>query len=346
MKIIIEKKYIVIFSVAIALILIILLLPLEFLEFLSLEVVGEPPINGRSWIEGVEAVGGSLSMRLLAIFGLLIIIFCIPFILNWKKDSLDKREVKKAEIFFFISSTIIFFIVNFLIGYDWWDPNGFLGMGPLFPHSIISLIILGFLPDISKKIFKLKEKNEDDFAESTQNMKEISIIMIAASFGYGLISLIWHCCSFYNPSIYFFYFIIKIIQLWALLSFFYRWGFKMFLNIVKEEWQAYLIISILFGICYPWHTIGYAVTFTLFGILICYITRKTDSYFSGLILLYFAYIFHAGLAWNGALITFSVILLITFSVIFPISIFLMVLMIIFNVKREKMHALEKPKIVA
>jgi len=333
MKINIEKKYIVIFSIAIAVILIILLIPLEFLEFLSLQVVGEPPINGKTWIEGVVAVGGSLSMRLLAIFGLLIIIFCVPFILNWKKDPLDKRKVKNAEIFFFISSTIIFFIVNFLIGYAWWDPNGFLGMGPLFPHSIISLIILGFLPDISKKIFKLKEKNEDDFAESTKNMKEISLIMIAASFGYGLISLIWHCCSFYNPSIYFFYFIIKIIQLWAMLSFFYRWGFKMFLNIVKEEWQAYLIISILFGICYPWHTIGYAVTFTLFGILICYITRKTNSFYSGLVLLYFAYIFHAGLAWNGVLITFSVI--------FPISIFLMSLMIILNVKREKIFNFKK-----
>jgi len=83
---------------------------------------------------------------------------------------------------------------------------------------------------------------------------------------------------------------------------------------------------------------GFAITFSFFGFIICYLTRKTNSYLLGLILLYFSYIFHAGLAWNGGFITIFII--------FPISIFLMVLLIFFDVKREKIFKLKKTKIVA
>ncbi len=334
MKLQISKNLLFIFSVFIILILIILFIPLNVLEFLSLEIIGEPPINGKSWLEGVDALGGALSIRILAILGVLIIVSCLPFVFNWKKTELAKRQVKRSEIIFFLSSTAIFFAINILIGYNWWDPKAFLGMGPLFFPSMISLIILGILPEINLKLFKFQRS---DFADSTNNLKESSLIMLIISFGYGLISLIWHCCSFYNGTMYFFFFIIKFIQLWAIMSFFYKWGLKIFLNLM-QEWQAYILISILFGICYPWHTMGFAITFSFFGFIICYLTRKTNSYLLGLILLYFSYIFHAGLAWNGGFITIFII--------FPISIFLMVLLIFFDVKREKIFKLKKTKIVA
>ncbi|HUX98176.1 MAG TPA: hypothetical protein VMV49_01360 [Candidatus Deferrimicrobium sp.] len=272
-----------------------------------MEVVGEPPINGLTWMDGVEALGGPISMRILACLGIIIIFFAIPFILTWKKKEFFKREIKNVEILFFLIVTGIFFIVNFLIGYNWWDPDAFLGMGPLFIPSICSLIILGFLPEIAKRLFQFKK---DAFAESTTNIKQISLLMVAVAFGYGLFSLIWHCCSFFEPKMYFFFFIIKFIQLWAMCSFFFKWGLNLFLNFTKE-WVAYIIIAVLFGFCYPWHTVGFALTFILFGFLICILTRKTNSYLTGLNLLYFAYIFHAGLAWQGSLITFSII--------FPVS---------------------------
>ncbi|MHA1294944.1 MAG: hypothetical protein ACTSQJ_20100, partial [Promethearchaeota archaeon] len=68
---------------AIILIIIILILPLSVLEYLSIEVVGEPPINGKSWMEGVSELGGALSMRILAIIGVLIIVLTLPFLLKF-----------------------------------------------------------------------------------------------------------------------------------------------------------------------------------------------------------------------------------------------------------------------
>ncbi|MHA1697101.1 MAG: hypothetical protein ACTSXT_04080 [Candidatus Helarchaeota archaeon] len=307
MKIYCSKNFFVIMLIAIGLIFLILFLPLDILEFLSINIVGGPPINGKTWIEGVYAIGGPISMRILAILGILIILFTIPFILKLSKPKLSARKVNKYELFLFFIIAFIFLFINYEIGYSWWDSNAFLGMGPLFFQSIISLIVLGLSPFFIKKIFKLKSS---DFFSSKENLKSNSIVVIIIAFGYGLISLLWHCCSFYSYKMFFFFFIIKLIQLWGICSFFYQWGLNMLLNIVKD-WKAYTIISILFGLCYPWHTFGFAITFIFFGFLISYLTRKTKSYYTGLILLYFAYIFHAGLAWNGSFITFSLIYPIT-----------------------------------
>jgi len=323
MKINVKDSTLVLILLEISLCIIIWVIPLELLKYLSIEVVGEPPINGKTWMEGVEALGGHYSMRLLAILGVVIIVHTLFFVLKWENKPITQREVINKEIFMFILATIIFFIINFLIGYDWWDPDGFLGMGPLFFYSILSLVILGLLPIIFGKFFQLKD---EDFASSTDNLKEISICMIIIAFGYGLISGIWHCCSFYSPSIYFFYFIIKIIQLWAMCTFFFKYGLKLFMSKTKPIY-AYIIVSVLFGLCYPWHTFGFALTFMIFGFLLCYLTRKTDSYLPGLILLYFAYIFHAGLPWHGATITFFVI--------YPISVGVLSFLIYLNVIKRR-----------
>ena len=82
----------------ISLIIIILVLPLTLLEFLSLEVVGEPPINGRTWMEGVNELGGEISMRFLAILWILIIALTLPIVLEWENKSLPEREVENKEI--------------------------------------------------------------------------------------------------------------------------------------------------------------------------------------------------------------------------------------------------------
>jgi hypothetical protein len=303
MKLSIKKPSLVLILLGISLSVIILTLPLELLEFLSIEVVGEPPINGRTWMEGVDELGGEISMRVLAIIGVIIIVHALFFVLDWENKPLPKRDVNRLEIATFLIATVAFFFVNFLIGYSWWDPDAFLGMGSLFIPSIVSLIILGLLPLLFRRTFQLEKK---DLATSTENLKQISIFMIIIAFGYGLISTIWHCCSFFSPTIYFFYFIIKLVQLWGMCAFFFQYGFYLFLNRAKP-WVAYLIVSVLFGFCYPWHTLAYAFTFTLFGFALCILTRKTGSYLSGLILLYFAYIFHAGLPWNGPIITFFLI---------------------------------------
>lgn len=297
------KKLYLLMVIGCLLLLLIYFSPLEVLEFLSIEIVGEPPINGLSWYEGVEALGGVLSMRVLASLGVIIIIFLIPSIMSWSNRLIAKKDERTKEIYFFLVVTVAFFLTNILIGYAWWDPNHSLGMGPLFFPSIISLITLGLIPEIAKKIFNF---TRDDFADSKANIVKISVIMIFIAFGYGLISLIWHCCSFYEPKMFFFFFIIKLIQLWAMTSFFFKYGLPLFLS-KTSKWVAYLVISVLFGFCYPWHTVGFALTFTLFGVLLCYLTSKTNSYLSGLILLYFAYIFHAGLAWQGAFLTICVI---------------------------------------
>ncbi len=323
MKVEIKSRTYFLILLGIILIIIALILPLNILEFLSLNVVGEPPINGRTWLEGVYELGGEYSMKLLAVIGIIIIICALFSVLDWEIKSIPEREVKGVEVGIFLIATIVFFIVNFLIGYSWWDPNGFLGMGPLFFPSIMSLIILGLLPLLFRRGFQFKK---EDLASSKENLKEISIFMIIIGYGYGLISGIWHCCSFFSPAIYFFYFIIKLIQLWGMCAFFFQYGFYLFMNKTKP-WIAYLTISLLFGFCYPWHTLAYAFTFTLFGFVVCILTRKTGSYLSGIILLYFAYIFHAGLPWNGPFITFIVI--------YPISVLIMSILIYRTIRYRK-----------
>ncbi|TFG18851.1 MAG: hypothetical protein EU533_07370 [Promethearchaeota archaeon] len=256
-------------------------------------------------------------MRLLAIIGVVIMTHTLYFIIKLKNTSIQKRDISDKELGVFFLTAAIFFTVNFLIGYAWWDPNHVLGMGPLFFPSIFSLIALGLIPYVFRAYFKLDKKA---FASSTNNFWSFFSTMAFIAYGYGLVSLLWHCCSFFEPKMFFFFFIIKFIQLWAMCSFFFMYGFKLLLNKFSHApWIAYLIISILFGFCYPWHTIGFAFTFIIFGLGLCILVRKTDSFWPGLMLLYFAYIFHAGLAWQGPLITFAVI--------FPISISLLILIV-------------------
>ncbi|MHA1270962.1 MAG: hypothetical protein ACTSPY_14305 [Candidatus Helarchaeota archaeon] len=320
-KIIHDLKYWLVI-ITIILTCLILFLPLEYLEYLSIEIVGGPPINGSTWIEGVYALGGPMSMRILAIIGLIIIMINVPQLLGWKKQKIERYKVSKLELSLFSIISIFLFVINYLIGYSWWDSEAFLGMGSLFFPSIITIIIVGFTPEIIKRV--LKPKNQE-FFNSSDNLFKSSIYIILISFGYGLVSLIWHCCSFFEVKMYFFFFVIKLIQLWGMCSFFFKWGLRLILNVLKE-WQAYLLISIIFGICYPWHTIGFAITFIFFGILICYLTRKTNSYYTGLILLYFAYIFHALLAWQGSLITFTII--------YPMSSLICIILLVYSLKNK------------
>lgn len=308
---------------AFLLIFLVLFIPLDTLEFLSLEIVGGPPINGLTWMQGVDALGGPISIRFLAIMGLILIFMLIPLILKWQRKSINRQSVKNIEIIVFMVIAIIFFFINILIGYSWWDPEHPLGLGPLFIPSIISLVILGLIPELAKKLFHFERSG---FAESTQHLSKITLLMCLVAFGYGLISLIWHCCAFFEPKMFFFFFIIKLIQLWAMTSFFFKYGLPLLLS-KTPEWLAYLLISVLFGICYPWHTFGFAITFTIFGILLCYLTQKTNSYLTGLLLLYFAYIFHAGLAWQGAIVTFTVI--------YPISLLILGVSCFLVIKRNE-----------
>ncbi|MHA1148243.1 MAG: hypothetical protein ACTSR8_08355 [Promethearchaeota archaeon] len=300
--------------------LIILLIPLSILEFLSIEIVGEPPINGESWMAGVQAMGGEFSMKMLAVIGIVIMTHTLYFVSKLKNTKIVKRKVSNNELEMFFMATGLFFIINIIIGYQWWDPNDALGMGPLFFASILSLAALGVIPYVFKVYFKLEES---DFASSINHLHSFIFTMAFVAYGYGLVSLLWHCCSFYEPKMFFFFFIIKFIQLWAICTFFFMYGFRMLLSRFAEKpWVAYLIISILFGLCYPWHTLGFAFTFMIFGFGLCILVRKTDSFLPGLVLLYFAYIFHAGLAWQGPLITFTVI--------YPISIVILIMIIYAN----------------
>ncbi len=302
----------------------IIFVPINLLEYLSLNVVGEPPINGRTWIEGMWELGGEIGMKSLAILGFIILGICILFLMQWEPISFKKRPVNKIEIIAFFGTTGGFIIINFLIGYSWWDPNAPLGMGPLFFHSMLSLIVIGLLPELFKIIFKF---NKEDFAISKKNIDKEIFIVVLSAYGYGAVSALWHCCSLFNFTMYFFFFVIKFIQLWAMTSFFYKWGFKMFMSKTKTIF-AYLIISVCFGFAYPWHTFGFALTFTLFGLILCEITRRTDSYYISLLLLYFAYIFHAALPWHGPEITLYVII--------PVSIIICgILIILYIFKLEK-----------
>lgn len=308
----------------VSLVLLVLLLPVDKLQYLSLNVVGEPPINGRTWQEGVEELGGALSMRLLAIWGVLIIYFIVPRVIGQESVQIQDRHVSRKEIATFFGVTAGFFIANLLIGYAWWDPDGFLGMGPLFLPSIASLVVLGIFPEIARKIFNF---NDDGFFSGTsKKLKSTTLYMIIVAFGYGLISCIWHCCEFYEPKMYFFFFVIKLVQLWGMCSFFFKWGYKMLSQVLKNDLLATIMTALLFGFCYPWHTFGFALAFAIFGVLMCILTRKANSYIPGLILLYFAYIFHAGLPWHGPLVTLAII--------HPIAI-LMVILLGIDVLRKR-----------
>jgi len=194
----------------------------------------------------------------------------------------------------------VFFVVNVAIGYGWWDPGGFLGMGPLFAPSMASLVALGTVPFIARARWHLEKS---DMTTSRAGLPRNIALAATIAFGYGLVSCIWHCCSFYDPKMYFFFFVTKLVQLWAMCSFFFMWGFPMLLQRFKKGWLATIVTSVLFGLTYPWHTVGFALTFMVFGFLFCILARKTGSYVVGLALLYLAYIFHAGLPWHGNAVT-------------------------------------------
>ncbi|MHA1699448.1 MAG: hypothetical protein ACTSWN_11450 [Promethearchaeota archaeon] len=314
----------VLLFVAITLIILAIFLPVGVLEYLSLNVVGGPPINGQTWKDGVIALGGEVSMRLLSIWGIIIIALSSIKLLNEKGFVLERKGVKSRDLVLFTLITLSFFIINLFIGYSWWDPEGILGMGPNFIPSILSIVFLGISPSVIERTFRLHE-NSNQF-EKPRWMQHL-LLMVLIALGYGLVSCIWHCCSFYEPKMYFFFFVIKLIQLWGLSRFFFGWALPKLRRYLGKDWIAYLIVGTLFGFCYPWHTIGFAITFIIFGFALCIIKRKTGSYWHCLVLLYFAYIFHAGLPWHGAYITIVVI--------HPISIVMIGLLAVFFIKLKK-----------
>jgi hypothetical protein len=292
------------------LLLIVFLLPLDSMEYLSLNIVGEPPINGRTWLEGVQELGGEMSMRFLAAWGVVIMVLGAAFLLKKEAKLTSRSPPSRAELPVYAVGIAAFFVVNLLIGYGWWDPDGFLGMGPLFVPSIVSLIALGLTPYFVRNRCKLDANVF--FTSRSELGRNIAILAIIA-FGYGLVSCIWHCCSFFDAKMYFFFFVTKLVQLWAMCSYFFMWGLPMLdARFKASPWPA-IITAVMFGICYPWHTIGFAVTFAIFGFLLSIIARKTGSYVPGLALLYLAYIFHAGLPWHGEV--FSILALLPVSIV-------------------------------
>ncbi|HOO56923.1 MAG TPA: CPBP family intramembrane metalloprotease [bacterium] len=289
------KRTIIWLLLGVALSIGILALPLDTLEYLSLNVVGEPPINGKTWTEGMMATGGEWGMKAIGIAGLLILILGILFIARIPFRAIRQRTVKNTEIFAFALSFVLFTAVNIWIGYRWWDPGSLLGMGPMFAHSIAALIVFGLLPTAFGAVLGVPK---DGLLNNFDGIKQSIGIIVVIAAGYGLWSSLWHCCSFYIPDMFFFFFVTKLIQLWAMSSFFFKWAFPMLVNRLGIT-AAYIAVSVCFGIAYPWHTPGFAVAFTLFGIVLCDITRRTGSYLAPMLLLYFAYIFHAGAPWHG-----------------------------------------------
>lgn len=285
-------------------------LPLDVLEYLSLNIVGEPPINGHSWLEGVAELGGEASMRFLATCGGMILILGARLFVRGNplregtKLSTPARKVTPGELAVFGGSTGTYFMVNISIGYAWWDPGAMLGMGSLFWPSILSVIFLGLGPTFIRFGFKLPA---DSFAGSTVSVKQNVPLMGAIAFYYGLLSCLWHCCSLFNETMYFFFFVVKFVQLWGMCRFFFYWGLPLLQQAFHRKAPATVVTAVLFGLCYPWHTLGFAVTFMLFGGLLAITTDRTRSYWLGLLLLYFSYIFHAALPWHGAGVTFSVV---------------------------------------
>lgn len=286
-------------ALGLLLILLIWILPLGIVEALSLQVIGEPPINGESWMAGVEALGGSFSMRLAATLGMIILLLGAGSLLSSPNIEIPARRVGHTEILAFFGMTMVLGLGNFYIGYAWWDPDAFLGMGPYFVHSMALLLGIGLAPHAAARVFG----GRPALANWHSGALKFLIPVLLTAFGYGLVSCLWHCCCFFSWTIVFFFVVIKGVQLWAVCSFFYGWGLKMLIQAWGKHWIACMVISVLFGFCYPWHTVGFAFVFILFGFLLCTITIKTDSCLIGWSLLYFAYLFHAGLSWHGPVIT-------------------------------------------
>lgn len=312
-------------ALGVALALLALLLPLDVLEYLSLHVVGEPPINGRPWSEGVVELGGALSMRLLAVWGIAIVILAAEALLAHPPTQLRTHPVPRGELAAFLVLTAAFCGINALIGYAWWDPDAPLGMGSLFWPSMASLVVLGLAPRVARRVWReepAESKRPPGLARSPDTAKTrapagtppffssraIPLLIAAAAFGYGLVSCLWHCCSFFSPTMYFFFFVTKFVQLWGVGSFFYQWGFPALLRACpRRPWLAYAATALLFGFAYPWHTVGFALTFTLFGLLLGLLVRRTGTHWAGILLLYAAYLFHAGLPWHGPAVTYYLV---------------------------------------
>jgi len=278
--------------------------PLETLEYLSLNIIGEPPINGRTWLEGVAETGGDAGMRALGAAGTVILVLGILLLSRIRYREVVRRETTPAEPIVFALAVSLFFAANVWIGYRWWDPAATLGMGPMFAHSMLVLLAFGLLPDVISRFF---DTGRPAMSHEGGGLAQALPVLLVIAFGYGLLSTVWHCCSFFAPKMYFFFFITKFVQLWAVTSFFFRWAFPM----ISNRWgaaAAYAVVSICFGLTYPWHTPGFAVAFVIFGLVLCDVARRAGSYLAPLLLLYFSYIFHAALPWHGARATLYAIL--------------------------------------
>jgi hypothetical protein len=273
--------------------------PPRVLEYVSLNVIGEPPINGLTWTQGMQETGGEWGMKAMGVAGLCILVLGYLFLLKRPAADWPRRSVKTAEIAAYFVSVAAFSVVNMRIGYAWWDPAAPMGMGPLFWHSMAALAVFGLLPDVFRLVFKT---GPDACAARHDMLLRTLWMLVIVAFGYGLWSGVWHCCSFFAPKMYFFFFVTKLAQLLAVCSFFFRWGFKMFMDRLGPA-PAYAITAVCFGLAYPWHTVGFAVAFGVFGLVLCDVTRRTGSWLGPALLLYMAYIFHAGLPWHGAAAT-------------------------------------------
>ena len=301
--------------------ILVFLTPLSLLEYLSGEVVGEPPITGETWIKTDYSIIGEFSMKLLAIIGLIIIVHTFYFVLKIQNAPLPERNVSRLELISFIVIALIFCGVNYLIGYNYWNPNAFLGMGLLFIPWILSYLILGLIPFIFKVIFNFKS---EDFAASTTHLFSYLFTVSFIAFGYGLFSGIWHCCAFRGAIEYILFITIKFIQFFCICLYFFMYGFNLLLSKIKKPWIAYIIISFFFALLNTLHTLSYSITYFCFGIILCILVRKTDSFLPAFFFLYLSYIFHAGLPWRGAVETITII--------YPISILILIIIVYANIR--------------
>ena len=87
----------------------------------------------------------------------------------------------------------------------------------------------------------------------------------------------------------------------------YGYGFPL----CQRRWgtiPAVAVCAILVGVLTPWHTVGFAVTFALFGVGLWVLMAKTGSHLTPFLTLYLSYITHACLPWRGDVVTWGVII--------------------------------------
>jgi hypothetical protein len=257
-----------------------------------------------TWADG-HSHSGREAIRVMAVLGALIF-FVALFRITRLPDQPLSRETppRRWEVPAFLVFSTAFVAFSVSLGTSWWDIEHPLYFGRTFPLLIAANLFLGVWPLLAIRIGRLRPRG--DLVPARRNVGLAIAVSLAVTVGYGLYSTLWHCCKMWLFADVSYFVAVKIAVLYPMLFFVYGYGYPLF----ERTWgkrAAVAVCAVLTGALTPWHTLGFAVSYAVFGVALWFLMRKTGTHLTPFLVMYLAYIAHALMPWQGDAVTWYLI---------------------------------------